>query len=430
MWTRLTLLSLALVACEQNPDTDPDSDAPVACDAVEGDICPWAGTGDNGYNGDGRDRKETMFSFPMSATFSPFGPVMIADWNNHKIRKVNADDTITTVMGTDFLGDGDPSRLDMTPGGAPGTTVNLNHPTMQQYWSDGTLVSASWHTHKLRTQDLTTGTVNVVLGRGPGFSPAEDPADRGAPVADDGCLLNQPKSIEIDSGDNVYVLDMRNERIRYWDRANATMTTIAGNGFKANLPADEANCTNTTGDALSVCFAFPKNSNPEPGGAIALDEAGQVMYIADTEVHVIRKLDLATRQLTILAGQYKTAGYTDATGEAAAFNFPTDVELDGNTLFVADANNHAIRAIDLTTGAVTTVAGNGEPTCADGAVGGGAGDSGLTYVPVVCADQKTAGDGGPAVDATLFRPFGIDLDLEGNLVIADTYNHRFRILYR
>jgi hypothetical protein len=401
------------------------------CDAAAGEICPWAGTGDNGYNGEGNDKLDTMFSFPMSVTFSPYGLPVIADWNNHKLREVAEDGTITTIMGTDFLGDGDPGRLDSTEFGAPGLEVNLNHPTMQVYQADGVLLSASWHTHKLRTWDPETGLVRVVLGAGAGMAPAEPADDRGAPVPDTGCLLNQVKEIALDANENVFILDMRNERIRHWDRQAGTIRTVAGKGLKGNDPANAEACTAQSGNALDVCFSFPKNSNPEPGGAIALNADETVMYIADTERHVIHALDLASGTMSVLAGGWGEAGYVDAAGSAARLNFPTDLVLDGDTLFVADANNHVIRAVDVSTGAVSTFAGTGEPTCADEeAVAGAAMDATLSVHPRICEAQRRAGDGGDALSATFFRPMGVDLDLDGNLVVADTYNHRFRVITR
>lgn len=413
-------LGLAMIAaCETEPDEAPPADEPGVmkdCPAEVGNICPFAGAGSNGYNGEGNDRHETLFSFPMSATFSPYGPVAIADWNNHKIRVLADDGTITTVMGTGFLGDGDPMSLDKSPGGAPGTSVNLNHPTMQQYWPDGTMLSASWHTHKLRTWDPTTGSVHVVMGGMAGFAPAEIAEDRGAPMPDSGCLLNQPKSIEIAADGTVFILDMRNERIRHWDPVNGTIRTIAGSGAKGVVGTD---CQD--GDALTTCFNFPKDANPEPGGAMAISPDGEMMYIADSESHVIRAFDLVAGTVTTIAGGAGTRGLVDGPGADARFSLPTDVELDGDTLFVADADNHAIRAIDLTTGVVSTIAGTGEPTCPH---------EGDVAIAVVCDEQLAAGDGGPAVDATLYRPFGVDLDLDGNLVVADSYNHRFRIIYR
>jgi DNA-binding beta-propeller fold protein YncE len=423
IWT----LSLALLACEPTEEQDPPVD--TTCEPAPGRICGFAGTGDNGWNLDGKDKSETMFSFPMGITFSPYGNPVLADWNNHKIREIRPDGTVHTIMGTDFLGDGDAAALDLTAEGADGTSVNLNHPTMQVYLSDGTLVSDSWHTHKLRTWDPATGKVHVVLGRGAGFAPPEPMDDRSAPRADTGCLLNQPKEIALDAAENVYILDMRNERIRYWDREALTMRTVAGSGLKGNDPANAATCATPSAEGMSYCFSFPKNSNPEPGGAMALSEDASVMYIADTEASVILELDLASGAIAIVAGGYQQAGFADGAASDARFNFPTDLELDGTTLFVADANNNRVRAIDLTTGQVSTVAGTGEATCESGGAAG-AGDSTLTVHPGICDEQKTAGDGGPAVDATLFRPMAIALDLDGNLVVADTYNHRYRVIYR
>lgn len=376
------------------------------CEAAPGRICPWAGDGYNGFNGEGVDMLDAWFSFPMSATHSPYGPVLIADWNNHKIRKVEDDGTLTTIMGTDFLGDGDPAKLDSTPAGAQGTTVNLNHPTMQDYFSDGLMLSASWHTHKLRTWDPTTGLVHVICGAGAGNTGID-------PEPMETALLNQPKEILVTSTDDVYILDMRNERIRFMDMTAGTLTTIAGNG-------DKDYCGDG-GPALDACFNFPQNANPEPGGAIALDEAAGLMYIADTENHVIRVLDMNTGIVDLLAGTPQVSGDTDGPGLSAQFDFPSDLVLDGDTLFVADPNNHKVRSIDLVTGTVSTFAGTGVATCPfDGDVA----------VPQICDDQHSAGDGGPATEATLYRPFGIDLDFDGNLVIADSYNHRFRIVYR
>lgn len=375
------------------------------CEPADGRICPWAGDGYNGFNGEGVDMLDAWFSFPLSATFSPYGPVAIADWNNHKIRMVESDGTLTTIMGTDFLGDGDPGKTDSTAAGAPGTTVSLNHPTQQSYFSDGTLVSASWHTHKIRTWDPATGLVHVIVGGAPGFG-ADDEA-----LGD--CKMNQPKEIAVDSSDNLYLLDMRNERVRYLDFATDSATTLAGNG--------EKDYCGDGGPAVDACFAFPKNANPEPGGALALDEAGGKLYIADTENHVVRVLDLNTGMIDLLAGTPMQTGDVDGPGAQAMFNWPADLALDGTTLFVADSNNHKIRAIDTTTGEVSTFAGTGAATCPfDGDVA----------VPQVCDEQHTGGDGGPAVDATLYRPFGVDLDLDGNVVIADSYDHRFRIVYR
>jgi DNA-binding beta-propeller fold protein YncE len=425
-WT-LRLLPLALaIACQPGgEDTDPvdtDTEPGVMRDCPEtvGVICPFVGTGASGFNGDGRHRLDTWLSMPMSITFSPYGLPVIADWNNHKLRIVEEDDTLRTIMGTNFLGDGDIEQLDMAEG-AQGTEVNLNHPTQQRYFSSGVLLSASWHTHKLRTWNPITGITRVLIGGAYGFRPPDDEAP-GTFLSAVGAELNQPRWVEIDSVGDIYVLDMRNERIRKIDMANWQIGTLAGSGAKgiAGTVTGEVDCTSE--EAQETCFAFPDNMNPEPGGAMQLSADETRIYIADSEAHIIRVLDLVTQKVTLLSGEPGVAGDVDGPVADALFSYPAGLALDHatDTLFVADTNNHKIRAIDLATGMVTTFAGTGEPTC----------PSPDPTSPVTCPDQYAAGDGGPAVDATLFRPFGVDLDLDGNIVIADSFNHRFRTVYR
>lgn len=415
MRVALLLVPVALLgACGKDEPQDTAATSPTGldlrhvmrdCEPGPGIICPWAGDGYNGFNGDGKEVLDAWLSFPLSVSFSPYGPPVVADWNNHKLRMIEGG-KLVTIMGTEFLGDGDPLKADLTDAGALGTDVALNHPTQHSYFSDGTLVSASWHTHKIRTWTPSTNRVHVILGGAPGWNNLEvEPADT--------TLFNQPKELAVDSLDNLYVLDMRNERVRYVDFAANTTTTIAGNGTKDYCGDGDL--------ATAACFNFPKNANPEPGGALALDEAGGKLYIADTESHVVRVLDLNTGVIDLLAGTPKVAGDVDGTGGSAQFNWPADLALWEGVLYVADSNNHKIRAIDVATGAVSTFAGTGEPTCPI---------SGTIAIPQVCDGQQEAGDGGPASAATLYRPFGVDVDLDGNVVISDSYNHRIRIVTR
>lgn len=412
------------------------------CPTVVGNICPYAGAGYNGYNRDNVHRLDAWFSFPMSIVWPTTGErPLLFDWNNHKIRAVNEnpEDGFETVMGTEFLGDGDPLALDKTPEGADGDTVALNHPTMGVFYSDGTLLAATWHTHKFRTWDPTTGKVHVVLGSAGGWVPPDQDALEAT------VKMNQPKELVIDPTDEniVYYLDMRNERIRKWDDAAGLVDTIAGSGSKGVVGVDTG-CETPTDDPLTpcvvcppdpqpaiadvangilgTCFNFPKNGNPEPGGALAISTDGSLLYVADSESHAIRVLDIAAGTISTLAGTPGTHGYADGPADQALFHYPVDFALDDatNTLFVADANNHVIRAIDLATNEVTTVVGTGSPTCPL---------SSFTTA-VVCDEQQTAGDGFPATAATLYRPFGVDLDPDGNLVVADTYDHRLRTVYR
>ncbi len=377
----MLLFPLLLLACPGEEDT---STVEEVCDeSLSGSICTWAGTPQGGFNGDGLDRRESWLYFPIDVEFSPYGPPTLLDWNNHRIRILEEDQTLTTVMGTIFVGDGPPDLSDRTAPGAPGTTVNLNHPTDVIYLPDGTMLHTSWHTHKMREMDLATGLVVVTAGSGSGFS--GDGFD--ASLA----TFNQPKGAVYDESDGTtYIVDMRNERIRAIDTDNI-ISTFAGTGNKGYA--------GDGGDALLADFNFPKSSNPKPGGAIAID--GRILYIADTENHRIRTIDLDTLLVQTVVGT-GVAGYSGDGGAATAaqINYPMDIEVEGGVLYIADTDNSRVRAVDLATGVIRTAAGNGE-------VG-------------------AAGDGGPATEAELFGPMGVELDETGALYIADSYNHVIR----
>jgi len=401
----LLVPALFLVACSGGKGDG--SDAPKPCPEESGVICPYAGTGQAGFNGAGLDKLDSWLYFPMDIVISPYGNPVISDWNNHKLRLVEDDDTLTTIMGTAFVGDGDLDKLDLTIAGAPGTEVNLNHPTQARYEQDGTLLSASWHTHKLRTWDPTTGLVHVILGLTPDFV-GDNMEDAHT------ARMNQPVSVELDQAGNIYIVDMRNERVRFLDTKLWEITTIAGNGDKG--------FAGDGGIGRDATLSFPRTENPEPGGAVAFSADESKLYIADTENHAIRVLDMATRVIDTYAGVPETPGDVDGDRLTAQFNKPRDLVMspDG-LLYVADSDNNKVRVIDTASGLVSTYAGTGEPSCP--------GD-GAQYIPRTCDAQATGGDGGDRLDATLYRPFGVELDLDGNVVVADTFDHRFRIIYR
>jgi sugar lactone lactonase YvrE len=379
------MLFLLFAACS-GPD---GGDTAALCDDSVGNICTWAGNGDVGYDGGGNDRLSSMFYWPMDVEFSPYGDPVISDFNNHKLRLVEDDGTVTTIVGTDFVGDGPADLSDLTLPGATGTTVNLNHPTDVIYFPDGTLLNSSWHTHKIRTWDPQTGLVHVHCGLTPGFV-GEDYA----PAAD--ARLNMPKAADIDPAGNLYFVDMKNERVRVLT-PEFTIATVAGNGDKGY--------GGDGGPAKDASFNFPKSEQPEPGGAIAYGPDGN-LYIADTENHRIRRVDLAAGTIDTIAGN-GTAGYAGDGGPAvdATLNLPRDLEFDDDgSLWVADTDNHVIRRIDLAAGTITTTIGSNV--------------------------EGFSGDGAPALDAALARPFGVEFGTDGNVYVADTYNHRIRVVYR
>lgn len=157
--------------------------------------------------------------------------------------------------------------------------------------------------------------------------------------------FKQPYGIASD-GTNLYVADTLNGLIRQIEIATGTVTTLAGGGTGAK----------TDGIGTSATFHSPKG--------IACD--GPNLYVADTNNYAIRKIVIASREVSTLAGGI--GGNADGTGAAARFNWPTGVAVSGGTLFVADYFNNSVRQLDIATGVVTTFAGS--TTGASGSVDG------------------------------------------------------------
>jgi DNA-binding beta-propeller fold protein YncE len=315
------------------------------CEDTPGHACVWAGTGELGFNGDGHHRLDTALYWPHDLDFAPDGTPWVMDWNNHAVRRVLADGTFESVVGDSFVGDGPPDQSDLTAPGAPGDTVSLNHPTDVTFLDDGTVLLAAWHNHKLRRIDPDTGMVVVMCGRGGGF------AGDGGPVAD--ALFNQPKEVELGPDGSLYVLDQRNQRVRRISAGTApTIDTVAGTG--------EAGFSGDDGLATEAQLAFQGGGNPEPSGSLVLADDG-TLYIADSLNHRIRRVDPETGIITTIAGT-GTAGFGGDGGPAtsAQLDNPRDLEIgpDGN-LYIADTENHRIRVIDLTAGTIDTFAGSG-----------------------------------------------------------------------
>jgi len=357
------------------------------CEA-SGAACTWAGlAGQTGFNGDGLDRRATMLYWTMDMVWADDGTVAFIDWNNHLVRRVETDDTVTSLVGwTDpvFPGDGFvPPAMERTEAGVPGGEVQLNHPTDLAIDADGDLLVMAWHNHKLRKLDPATGNVRIVAGGGAGFA-----GDNGLLAT---AVFKQPKALEVGEDGAIYILDQQNFRVRRVDPDTGMITTIAGNGMQAS--------TGDGGDALAAALNFEAGSNPEPSGGLALGDG--VVYVAETQSNKIRVIDLEAGTIDLLAGTGE-AGFRGDGGPAldAQLNHPRAMAIgpDGD-LYVADTDNHRIRAIDLDDGTIRTVAGSGEP--------------GLDEI-----------GGLPAEETQLARPFGVNFDPDGNMFISDTLNSR------
>ncbi|MEK6675021.1 MAG: NHL repeat-containing protein, partial [Planctomycetota bacterium] len=241
------------------------------------------------------------------------------------------------------------------------------------------------HNSKVKRLDLTTGLIENLAGTGArSFGGDGGPANM--------AILDLPSSVAVDSSSNIIVSDQANYRIRLID-PEGTIITICGDGTPGYI--------GDGGPAEMAQLNSPKGQSAQPAGRIDLDSTDRI-YIADTGNHVIRRIERDGTINTLAGNAILGAGYSGDGGPATAaqLNTPSDIEVapDGS-IYIADTSNNVIRKVSPD-GIITTVAGTGE----------------LGY----------GGDGGPADEAKLNRPYGVALSPQGDLLIADTHNHRIR----
>lgn len=331
---------------------------------------------------------------------------------------------ITTFAGTSPGYSGD---------GGLATAAQLNQPSGMALDAAGNVYIADSYNNVIRKVAVNTGIITTFAGNGSaGYS-----GDGGQATS---AQLNAPQSVAIDANNNLYIGDWNNSVIRKVNIASGIITTFAGTGVQGYSgdggPAISAE--------LNLC------------SSVALDNNGNV-YISDDNNNVIRKVDNAGI-ITTFAGT-GTCGYSGDGGQAsaAAICFPLGMQNDSyGNLYISDIGNAVVRKIDIVTGIITTVAGNG--TTGYSGDGGPATSAQLdanfdvTVDPdgnIYIADFNNnvirkvntsgiistyagngtgglSGDGGPATSAQLLNPMGVTADINGNIYIADWLNNRVR----
>jgi Leucine-rich repeat (LRR) protein len=328
---------------------------------AEGIISTVAGTGAAGYDGEGVATSK-MLNLPAGVAVDSIGNLYIADWQNHRIRKVDSVGNITTIAGTGAAG---------YDGEGMATSKMFNLPRDVAVDSAGNLYIADAGNYRIRKVD-SAGNMTTVAGTGTAGYDGEGMATSK--------MLANPLGIAVDSAGNLYIADTNNNRIRKVDSAG-NMTTVAGTGT-AGYDGE--------GIAINKMLNLPRD--------VAVDSAGN-LYIADSMNYRIRKVD-NLGNMTTVAGT-GTAGYDGegmATSKMLADPSSTAVDNTGN-LYIADRQkNHRIRKVD-SAGNMTTVAGTG----------------------IAGYDDE-----GVATSKMLNEPNGVAVDPMGNLYIADKNNYRIR----
>ena len=403
-------------------------------DAESGIITTFAGTGEEGFGGDGGPATAAKLDWPSGVAVDAAGNVYIADQENERIRKVDAEGIITTFAGSGaygYKGDED---------GIPATEAKLNWPTGVAVGANGHVYIADSYNNLIREVD-TEGIITTIAGTGRVFGffeePDQDDVGDGGPATE--ARLDWPIGIAVDAEGNVYVADRGHHRVRKLTRMDAgyVITTIAGTGDEGD--EDEDGDIGDGGAAVEAQLDAPRG--------VAVDVEGNV-YVADTGANRIRQIDLEGMITTIAGGEDDG----DESTLMARLSVPRGLAIDADgVLYVADTGNNQIHELDdegMT--AVAGVAGlgdggpatharlldpNGVAIDADGTIY--ITDTGNRRVRKVDAEgvittfagtgeQGDGGDGGPATSAQFYYPGGLAIDSAGNVYVADLYGHRIR----
>jgi len=304
------------------------------------------------------------------------------DNSTHRVLRVDYKaKKISIVAGTGTAGySGD---------GGAAKAAQLAQPHEIRFDSKGNLYIVERDNYVVRRIDMKTGIISTFSGtpRSRGFSGDGGPATN--------AQFNQPHGIAIDPSDNLYICDVLNNRVRRVDAKTGIITTFAGSGQPGRTP-DEGALTQTP-------IEGPRS--------LEISRAGKI-YVALREGNGIFELNAKNGRLKRIAGNGE-GGYSGDGGPAVAARFGAAapggltgpkglcVSEDGNTMYVADCENHVIRKVDLRTGIISTAAGTGQ--------------------------RGDGPDGDQPLKCQLNRPHSVYVR-DKVLYIGDSENHRIRTL--
>lgn len=298
--------------------------APTSDWADRTSVTTLIGTGSPGYS-------DRQVNNPYGLVIGPDRALYFCDLDNQRIRRLD----LKTRRTSTVAGNGEKAYVG---DGGPATKASLNMPHEIQFDSAGNIYLAERDNHVVRKVDAKSGVISTLAGTGsPGFS-----GDGGAATH---AQLRQPHSIAVDPRrSRLLICDIGNHRVREVDLETGIIGSFAGTGERQPTP-DGARLSGT-----------PLNG-PR---TIAFDPAGN-LYLALREGNAIYRVDARTLTIHHVAGTGEQ-GYSGDGGPArtAKLAGPKGLAWSRESLYVADTESHVIRKIDLGTGIIRTVLGTGQ----------------------------------------------------------------------
>jgi sugar lactone lactonase YvrE len=267
---------------------------------------------------------------PYGLVIGPDGALYFCDLDNQRIRRLD----LKTRRTTDVVGNG---QRAYAGDGSAAIAGSLNMPHELLFDSRGHMYIAERDSHVVRRVDRSSGLLSTLAGSGvAGFSGDGGPASK--------AQLRQPHSIAFGPDGRLLICDVGNHRIRAVDLATGTIDTIGG-----------------TGERLPTPDGAPLKGTPLNGPrTLAIDRDGTI-YLALREGNALYRIAPKTGTIHHVAGTGEQ-GYSGDGGSArlAKLAGPKGLALTGRLLYLADTENHVVRRIDLGSGVITTVLGTGE----------------------------------------------------------------------
>ncbi len=341
-------------------------------DSETGVITRVAGSGHAGLGGDGGPALKAEFDITCGVAVDREGNVYACGKSHNNVRVIDAHTGIIEPFAGDpgnkagFLGDG-----------GPALEAALRGPEHLAFDSKGNLYICDNDNNRVRKVDKATGTISTVFGTGEVSSNGD-----GGPATE--ASTNKPDAICVDANDNLYVGEAYGYRVRKVDAKTGMATTLVGDGVP--------------GWGEEGLHGSKTHSNSIESGIWA-DPDGTVLW-GDASGR-LRRYDGTTGIVTTVLGGTTIHDGGPATDAYLANPGGISLDLDGN-IFFADTKSQRIRVIDVATGTIRSVAGNGA--------------------------RAYGGDNGPASEAYFGNPGDVTVDYQGRVVIADTLNRRVRRL--
>ena len=270
-----------------------------------------AGNGERGYRGDGGAAVAASLDMPHELRFDGRGDLFVVERDSHVVRKIDMrTHVITTVAGTGTAG--------FSGDGGPATAAQLRQPHSIAFDIDGALLICDIGNHRIRRVDMGRGTISTFAGTGETGATPDGAALAGTP-------LRGPRTIAVAPSGDLYIALREGNAIYRLDAHTRTLHHVAGTGVTGY--------TGDGGPARLATLGGPK------GLALARDGS---LYVADTENHAIRRIDLASGAIDTVLGTGARGTSFDKDPKKVQLSRPHGVFADGDAVYVADSESHRI----------------------------------------------------------------------------------------